>query len=100
MKDSYREKIYKFVVPRMDNGILAVRALDSYNYRNEMSLTLDKIPEQQLNHIIVNYVRHRLIKNYNQNYSLPSFEKEPKLYFEWFKAINHEIGQVYPFLQA
>lgn len=99
MKDSYREKIYKFVVPRMDPSILAVKALDNYNYRNETSLTLDKIPELQLNHIMVNHIRHRLVDDYNKNYSSPSFAKEPKLYFDWFKAINHEIGQVYPFLK-
>jgi hypothetical protein len=99
MKESYREKLYKFVVPRFDISMLAVKALDAYNYLNSESLTFDKIEEMQLNHIMVNYIRHKLVSDYNQNYSSPSFSKEPKLYFEWFKAINHEIGQVYPFLR-
>lgn len=99
MKESYREKLYKFVVPRMDPSLLAVKALDSFNYMHYESLTLDKIEESQLNHIMVNYIRHRLVEDYNKNYSSPSFVEEPKLYYEWFKAINHEIGQVYPFLR-
>lgn len=99
MKESYREKLYKFVVPKYDPSMLAVRAVDNHNYSNYTSLTLDTIPELQLHHIMVNFIRHRLVEDYNKNYGSPSFVKEPKLYFEWFKAINHEIGQVYPFLR-
>jgi hypothetical protein len=99
MKESHREKIFDFVVPRLDPCMMSVKALDEYNYRHNTSLVLDTIPEQQLHHIMVNFIRHRLIEDYNKNYGSPSFEKDQGLYFKWFKAINHEIGQVYPFLR-
>jgi hypothetical protein len=99
MKDSYRNKIYKFSVPLYNVGTLTVKAIQNFEYINRTKVDLATLPEDKINHIIVNFIRHRLIQDYNKNYGSPSFEKEPQLYFDWFKAINHEIGEIYPFLK-
>lgn len=99
MKQSYREKIYDFDVPRFDPTLLMVKAVENYEWANRKKINLKTVQENQLNHIILNFIRHRIVKNYNADCRSPSFENEPSLYLEWFRAVNTEIANSYPFLK-
>lgn len=100
MKQAYREKIYNFEVPKLDSASLMVKAIELEEWFSGQRLDIAFMSDYKIHHIMVNYIRHQTVKNYNKHAATPQFKTNPEEYFYWFKAINHEIGQIYPFLRG
>ena len=99
MKKSYQDKIYSFEVPKYDSTQLMASAVAEYERFERVKIDFATVPELKLHHILLNFIRHRTVESYNRHCASPSFEKDPTQYFNWFKAVNNEIGNVYPFLR-
>ena len=95
-----KQKLYNFSVPRIETGLVLAKAVVAHERASgkKIDMTLLRIAEQ--NHLILNYIRHRMINDYNNNCWSKEFEKDETLYFDWFKAINNEIKFKYPFLET
>lgn len=79
-------------VPRVSPPILLAKAFEDHE-KHGGDKRLDDVSEHDMNHILLNYIRHKLIHNYNE----VSFEDQWQ-YFSWFSRINRKIAKVYPFL--
>lgn len=99
MKARLVNKLYKFEIPKFDSNTLLALAIASYERFNKVKIDIGKAPEAKLNHILLNYIRHVTVKNYNRSIKAPIFKEDSKEYFYWFKAVNNEIVKIYPFLK-
>jgi hypothetical protein len=98
MKQCYREKIYNFQIPKYDPNLLLAKTISRLENIEHKTIDIYSLEENELNHLLLNFIRHVVIKDYNNHCHSPSFVKDPKEYFYWFKKLNLEIGKVYPFL--
>lgn len=99
MKSQYEEKIYKIEIPIFNPSTLAAKAIEQYERFEKKKIDMATAHEDKINHILLNYIRHTVVFNYNKHCKSPSFESDPKEYFYWFKEVNNEIGKKYPFLR-
>lgn len=79
-------------IPKIDHAVLLDRAFENHAYFGGEK-TLEDVNEHDMNHILLNYIRHRLIEGYD----LVRFEDQWQ-YFSWFAKISRDIAKVYPFL--
>lgn len=77
----------------MDTAVLIARAFDEHE-RNGGEKTLEEASDHDVNHITLNYIRHRLIRGYDR----VRFEDQWQ-YFMWFAKLNRRITKIYPFLE-
>jgi len=89
------------IIPKMDAGYLMYQAVESYEYRTGKKVDLSKEHQIKLDHMCLNFLRHKTVLNYNKvnrkyfNHN----EKRETDYFEWFKRVNLEICKKYPHLK-
>lgn len=99
MKQAFRDKIYSIEVPKLDATSMIALAVAEEEWYSRKRIDLVFLSDDKLNHILLNYIRHKTVENYNRNCRSPHFEANPEEYFYWFKEVNNEIGKVYPFLK-
>lgn len=80
-------------VPRIDHAVLLASAFEDHE-RFGGEKRLEDVSEHDMNHILLNYIRHKMIRGYN--YTV--FEDQWQ-YFSWFSWVNREIAKSYPFLR-
>lgn len=98
MKAVFKEKIYKFKVPKIDPAQLIAKAIQDYEWLHSKKVNVDHLSEWNLNHILLNFIRHTMVRDYDKN--CWTFKNNSEEYFYWFRAINNEIIVKYPFLKA
>lgn len=101
MKASFKEKIYTFEIPKKDVNVMTANAIRQEENVTKKKLDLGTMNEERINHILLNYIRHQMVKTYHEKsvYFAHSDAVTEKEYYDWFKAVNDAIGQTYPFLK-
>lgn len=82
------------IVPKYNPPELIEQAFDDHA-RHGGEKTLEDCSIHDMNHILLNYIRHQMVRGYNYQ----QFEDQWQ-YFSWFCVINRKIAEVYPFLES
>lgn len=80
-------------VPKINHAELLADAFEDHE-RFGGEKRLEDVSDHDMNHILLNYIRHKMVRGYN--YMV--FEDQWQ-YFSWFSRINRSIAAAYPFLK-
>jgi hypothetical protein len=80
-------------IQKIDQAVLIFEAFEDHvAFGGEKKL--EDVSSHDLNHIVLNYIRHHYVRGYNH----VRFENQWQ-YFSWFSKVSRAIAKTYPFLE-